>query len=185
MKYPSVSKILEATMSQDKREALKAWVERVGEEEAERIRSAAIERGNKIDECVEQWMEYRSCDDARIAAYLEGYEFAAHEMPVISHRHKYQGRLDAVLKMNGRSILVDFKGAGKWKPKRYLEDYRHQLGAYYGALLEMGHAIDCACVVLFIEGREKPQLYWQQREELDVAFFEFAHKAETYHQQHT
>lgn len=168
-------------MAQEKRDALAAWIDRVGHEEAERIRCAAIERGNKIDECVEQWIESKSCDDQRISTYLDGYEFAAHEMPVVSHIHKYQGRLDAVLRMNDRSILVDFKGSNKWKPRRYLEDYRHQLGAYYGALREMGYTIDCACIVLFIDGREKPQLYWQQQHELDEAFFGFVLKANEYH----
>lgn len=182
MKHPSVSKILDATMSPDKRAALDAWVERVGAEEAERIRSEAIARGNKIDECVDVFRCTGTCDDARIVAHLTGYEFVAHEMPVVSDMHKYQGRLDAVLRMNGRNILVDFKGSGKWKPKRYLEDYRMQLGAYYGALLEMGYEIDCACVVLFIDGRDAPQLYWQQKHELDEAHTLFVDKARKYHE---
>lgn len=184
MKYPSVTRILDATMAPEKRAALNAWIERVGREEAERIKSEAIARGNGIDQCVEQWKETGKADDARIAAYLDGYEIVAHEMTVSSDMHQYQGRLDAVLRMNGRNILVDFKGSGKWKPKKFLGDYTLQLGAYYGALLEMGYNVDCACVVLFIDGMDKPQLHWVQLPELDAAHHEFVAKVKQYKEQH-
>jgi (2Fe-2S) ferredoxin len=180
MKYPSVTRILDATMAPEKRAALEAWKQRVGEEEAERIRQAAIERGNIIDEMVEMFMEYGKCDDARISEYLNGYEFIAHELVVVSHMNEYQGRLDAVLRMNGRNILVDFKGSTKWKPKKFLGDYNHQLGAYYGALMESGTNVDCACVVLFIDGRDKPQLYWRQLHELQQAHEEFVKRVKQY-----
>jgi hypothetical protein len=168
-------------MAPEKRAALKAWKQRVGEEEAERIRQAAIERGNIIDEMVEMFMEYGKCDDARISEYLNGYEFIAHELVVVSHMNEYQGRLDAVLRMNGRNILVDFKGSTKWKPKKFLGDYNHQLGAYYGALMESGTNVDCACVVLFIDGRDKPQLYWRQLHELQQAHEQFVERVKQFH----
>lgn len=180
MKLPSVSKILDATMPEEKRAALEAWVQRVGAEEAERIRTEAIERGNTIDEHVDQFRCMGACPDARISAYLDGYKFVAHEMPVVSEMHGYQGRLDAVLRMNERNILVDFKGSGRWKQKKYLEDYRLQLGAYYGALLEMGYTIDCASVVLFVDGRDRPQVYWQQPHELDEAHAMFLERVRQY-----
>jgi genome maintenance exonuclease 1 len=180
MKYPSVSRILEATMDPEKRAALEAWRIRVGEEEAERIRQAAMARGNVIDEMVDTYMDNGECEDTRISEYLKGYKFVAHELVVVSDMNEYQGRLDAVLRMNDRNILVDFKGSTKWKPKKYLGDYNHQLGAYYGACMEMGMNIDCACVVLFIDGRDKPQLYWRQLHELQQSYEEFVERVKQY-----
>lgn len=180
MKYPSVTRILDATMPAEKRAALEAWKARVGEEEAERIRCEAIKRGNHIDEMVEAFKDGQPCEDARISKYLDGYEFVAHELVVRSDMHQYQGRLDAVLRMNGRNILVDFKGSNKWKPVKFLSDYRCQLGAYYGALLEAGYEIDCGCVVLFVDGRDAPQLYWQQKDELEEARLEFVDRVRAY-----
>jgi hypothetical protein len=183
MKYPSVSRILDATMAPEKRAALEAWKQRVGEEEAERIRQAAMARGNVIDEMVETFMDSGECEDTRISEYLNGYQFVAHELVVVSDMNQYQGRLDAVLRINNRNILVDFKGSTKWKPKKYLGDYNHQLGAYYGALMEAGMNIDCACVVLFIDGRDKPQLYWRQLDELQEAHGEFLQRVKQYREQ--
>lgn len=180
MKLPSVTKILDATMSSEKRAALEAWKDRIGREEAERIRQAALLRGRTIDEQIEIFAFTGTCDDQRIVEHLEGYEFVARELPVVSDMHGYQGRLDAVLRMNNRNILVDFKGASRWKQKKYLEDYRLQLGAYFGACRESGMNIDCACVMLFIDGKTKPQLYWQQLHELDEAHAMFVEKVKQY-----
>jgi hypothetical protein len=182
MKYPSVTRILDATMPPEKRAALNAWKLRVGEEEAERIRQAAIERGNRIDANVLSIKNGGPCDDGRISKYLDGYQFAAHEMNVHSDVHGYCGRFDAVLRMNDRNILVDWKGSNKWKRKKYLADYRLQLGAYFGALVEMGWNIDCAKVVLFVDGMDKPQVFWQQPEELWAAHAEFVERVRQYNQ---
>lgn len=169
-------------MSEDKRASLQAWRDRVGREEAERISKAALLRGRIIDEQVELLHTTGACEDSRISIYLNGYSFVARELPVVSEMHGYQGRLDAILRMNGRNILVDFKGATRWKPKKYLEDYRVQLGAYYGACLESGMNIDCACVILFIDGRRRPQVYWQQLHELNEAHLIFVDRVKRYYE---
>jgi genome maintenance exonuclease 1 len=179
-KYPTVTQILDATMPNEKRAAQEAWKMRVGEEEAERIRQAAIERGNEIDANVLRVKDGQECTDVRISKYLDGYEIVAHEMRVHSDMHQYRGRFDAVLQMNGRNILVDWKGSGRWKQKKYLADYRLQLGAYFGALVEMGWNIDCAKVVLFVDGMDRPQVYWQQPDELWSAHEEFVKRLKQY-----
>lgn len=180
LKYPSVSKILDATMAPEKRAALQAWRDRIGEEQAEKIRQAALERGRKIDEEVLAWKDMGICSDKRISDYLSGFTFIAHELPVTSHVDRYQGRLDAILAYRENRILVDFKGSTRWKDEKYLVDYRIQLGAYYGACLEMGHTIDRACVVLFVDGKAKPQTYWRQREDLENDHAEFIGKVRQY-----
>lgn len=181
MKLPSVTKILDATMDPQKRASLEAWKDRVGHEEAERIRQAAMRRGNVIDEQVLLFKDTGACDDDRIANYLAGYGFVAHELSVVSTMHRYQGRLDAVLQFNGRNILVDFKGSSRWKPSKYLEDYGLQLGAYFGACLETGYNIDAGCVVLFVDGKPTPQLHWLKTEELHNSHAVFVKKVAQYY----
>lgn len=179
-RLPSVTKILDATMAPEKRAALEAWRDRVGHEEAERIKQAAFARGRTIDDQVEIFAHTGECEDLRISTYLSGFVFVARELPVVSNMHGYQGRLDAVLRANHMNILVDFKGSTRWKRKEYLSDYRLQLGAYFGACRETGMNIDAACVVLFIDGKDKPQLYWQQLHELDEAHAMFIEKVKGY-----
>jgi hypothetical protein len=180
MKYPSVTKILDATMPAEKRAGLEAWKKRVGEVEANRIRDEAFARGRKIDADVDEWRVRGACDDPRIAQHLTGYAFVHHEYDVRSEAHQYQGRLDAVLSINGRNILVDFKGANRPKPRKYMEDYELQIGAYYGACLEMGVAIDCGCVCVFVDGEERPTLHWIDEMTLGHRLREFLLRVEQY-----
>ena len=181
IKYPSVTEILDKTMPNEKRASLEAWRMRVGEENAAAIVKAAMERGNKIDEQVAVFQETGTCEDVRIAQYLDGFAFIEREYRIKSEAGKYRGRLDAILQMNDTNILVDFKGSTRWKPEKYLVDYRLQLGAYYGALLEMGHRIDKGCVVLFVDGRDRPQIYWQQKEQLEKSHAEFLMRVEQFY----
>lgn len=178
--YPSVTRILDATMSPEKRTALDAWRARVGEEEAERIREYSFARGRKIDADVDTWRLTGECEDERISKHLNGYSFLHHELSVVSEAHKYQGRLDAILEMNERRILVDFKGASKFKNKKYLADYEVQIGAYFGACREMGIPIDCGCVCVFVETRKTPLLHWIQLDRLESAFAEFVVRRQQY-----
>lgn len=180
MSYPSVTRILDATMPEEKRAALAAWRARVGEEEADRIREAAFVRGRKIDADVDTWRLTGMCDNVKIAEHLNGYQFLHHELTVISEVHQYQGRLDAILSMNDRAILVDFKGAGKFRNKKYLADYEVQIGAYYGACLEMGIRIDCGCVCVFVDDRKRPLLHWMDEAILSISFSAFIERRRRY-----
>jgi len=180
MNLPSVSRILDITMPIEKREALNAWRRRIGFEKAEGIIQAAMERGREIDRQVDLYRLEGACADERISGYLNGFDFVHHELSVRSEAGRYQGRFDAVLRINDRNILVDFKGSTRKKPVKYLVDYRLQLGAYYGACCEMGIGVDVACVVLFIDDTPTPQLYWQQLPELTQSHVEFLQRVGQY-----
>ena len=184
MKLPSVSKILDATMPAEKRAALEAWKQRVGEVKAENIRQAAMLRGRIIDEQIDTFRLTGVCDDIRISKHLTGYSFLHHELPVTSMTYGFQGRLDAVLGINEQAILTDFKGSTKWKKPKYLEDYELQIGAYALACEEMGIEIHRGCVCLFIPDRATPQLHWIQRANLDKASQDFLLRVEQYNNQH-
>ena len=55
-KLPSVTMILAATQSEEKRESLKAWQERVGKENSLRIRDQAAERGTAMHAYLEDYL---------------------------------------------------------------------------------------------------------------------------------
>ena len=55
-KLPSVTTILAATQSEEKRESLKAWQERVGKENSLRIRDQAAERGTAMHAYLEDYL---------------------------------------------------------------------------------------------------------------------------------
>lgn len=167
-------------MPAEKRAGLEAWKQRVGEAEANRIREEAFARGRKIDADVDAYRLCGACDDPRIASHLNGYTFVHHEHTVRSDEHGYQGRLDAILSFNGTNVLTDFKGSNKTKQHRYLQDYELQIGAYYGACAEMGIPINCGCVCVFVDGRDKPMLHWIDEITLKEKFAEFLVRLEQY-----
>ena len=53
-KLPSVTAILSATASEEKKAALKAWKEKVGYQEAEKIKTEASSRGISMHSFIEQ-----------------------------------------------------------------------------------------------------------------------------------
>ena len=55
-KLPSVTTILDQTQSAEKRESLKAWTERVGEEAAEKIKSESAARGTAMHKILEMYI---------------------------------------------------------------------------------------------------------------------------------
>jgi len=52
-KLPSVTTILSATQSDEKRASLAKWKQKVGENEAERVKNVAAERGTKMHSILE------------------------------------------------------------------------------------------------------------------------------------
>ena len=55
-KLPSVTTILDATQSAEKRESLKRWQERVGLEEAEKIKDESAARGTAMRKILEKYI---------------------------------------------------------------------------------------------------------------------------------
>ena len=55
-KLPSVTTILDQTQSAEKRESIKRWQERVGLEQAEKIKDPAAERGTALHKILEKYI---------------------------------------------------------------------------------------------------------------------------------
>ena len=142
-KLPSVTTILAATQTKEKRESLQKWQERIGKEEATRIRDQAAERGTAMHAFLEAYLHGKRRVDltsigqeARTMAHqiieqglkdLE--EFWGTEVTVF-YPGLYAGATDLVGMYQGTESICDFKQSNKPKKKEWVEDYFLQLAAY-------------------------------------------------------
>lgn len=178
--YPTVSAILKATESEETKAHLKMWAERIGYEEAERIRQAAMLRGRIIDENVAQYFKEKSCQNELLKKYLSQFEILENEKEVFSDINKYWGRYDQKFSQNGRIILNDFKGAGKPKKKDRYGDNPIQLSAYYFALLEHGEHVDYAQLSYVVDGKREVQRVTFNHGQLKDYYSQFLERLELY-----
>lgn len=138
---PSVTTILDAT--QDKSQ-LEEWKKRVGEEEAERIKTEAAHVGTAMHRVMEHvltgdrllppadWLEMRGYEMGfRLAnEYLPNVdEHWGSEIPLL-YPARYAGTTDLIGVWRGNPAIIDFKQSLKPKRKQWITDYFHQLAAY-------------------------------------------------------
>ena len=178
-KLPSVTAILSATASEEKKEALKAWQERVGYKEAEKIKIEASSRGTSMHSFIEQYllgqqnMQFlEENNQAKIMAQKiidDGVNNKLTEIwgaEVTVHYPKlYAGTADCIGIYQGKETIIDFKQSNKAKREEYIEDFFLQLGAYslahnkvYQSKITQGVILLCTIDNLFqdfkIEGNQ-------------------------------
>lgn len=180
LSYPSISKILKATESEEAKANLQRWAESVGMEKAEQIRQSAMERGRVIDANVSEYHVTGDCPNAIIKTYLSPFKIEQIEQDCWSDTHKYFGRFDQLLSKNERIILNDFKGSGKTKQKQWLGDNPVQLSAYFFALLEQGQKVDYAQLSYLVDGKTEVQYFVFAPYELKKYYEEFIERREQY-----
>ena len=121
-RYPSITTVL-SILSRD---AIRAWRERVGEEEANKVSYRASTRGTKVHEIVEQYLDNEH-DPSKwspdILASLENLKPYLHridtiyeqECPLYSNHLGVAGRVDCVGRFDGVPSIIDFKTSKKKK----------------------------------------------------------------------
>ena len=164
-KLPSVTTILGATQSDEKKASLKAWKDRVGEDQATRIKDQAATRGTAMHTILEGYLlGQRHLDltdigqnahtmaqqiiDNGIKGYL--HEIWGSEVTV-HYPGLYAGATDVVGVYDGYQSIVDFKQTNKPKRREWIEDYFLQLAAYamahnyvYGTEITQGCILMCS-----------------------------------------
>lgn len=157
---PSVTSILSATKDNTQ---LDEWKKRVGEQEAERIRTEAAYVGTAMHLVMEHvitgdplvpakdWLEMRGYEMAfRLAnAYLHDLdEYWGAEVPLY-YPGLYAGTSDLVGLWQGKPAIIDFKQSLKPKRKDWIIDYFHQMAAYACAHDKVhGTSIDFAVILV-------------------------------------
>ena len=142
-KLPSVTTILDATQSAEKREALAAWRASKGEEEATRIVDESAARGTAMHKILEKYI----IEEGYLDLTETGRE--AHNMAVqviqsglsnvteyygtectLYYPGLYAGQTDLVGIHKGSDAIIDFKQTNKPKKREWIDDYFLQLSAY-------------------------------------------------------
>ena len=190
-KLPSVTTILAATESDEKRAAIAKWKVRVGEVEAERVKNTAATRGTAMH----SYLEYHIAGQGLLDLSNEGVE--AQKMAqmivdkglpdleeiwgsecVLYYPDLYAGQTDLCGIYQGRESIVDFKQSNKPKREEYIGDYYLQLAAYatahdavYNTKIEQGVILMCTPDLYFqkfvINGAKFRQAKWEWLRRVD------------------
>lgn len=138
---PSVTTILDATKAKAK---LEEWQNKVGIEEANRIRESAANVGTWMHSFIESHIKDRPIRAARVWDQLKGFRMGASLIEkffpnidevwgnevMVHYSDKYAGTTDLVGIYRGKPSIIDFKQSNKMKKREWLDDYFYQLTAY-------------------------------------------------------
>ena len=140
---PSVTTILQTTQSDEKKASLAKWRQKVGKNEAEKIRDEAAARGTAMHKFLEYYVQNQklldlsdegqaasSMGQAIIDQGLSGMEEIWGSEVTLFYPGLYAGQTDLCGIYSGRESIIDFKQTNKPKRREWVEDYFLQLAAY-------------------------------------------------------
>ena len=184
-KLPSVTTILAATQSDEKKESIARWKAKVGENEADRVRDQAASRGSNMHLQLERHIlgsgHMDLTDEGQVAGDMAQViiskglcdlsEIWGSEV-VLFYPGLYAGQTDLVGVYDYENSIVDFKQSNKPKRKEWIEDYFLQLAAYamahncvYESEITQGVILMCT-----------PDKYFQKFQVKGREFIKYQHK---------
>jgi ATP-dependent exoDNAse (exonuclease V) beta subunit len=190
-RLPSVTTILKNTESEDKKESLARWKDRVGEVEADRIKNVAALRGTAMHTYLEHYVKGGNVLDltdlGREASSMgqmiidKGFSDLEEVWGVECTLHYpglYAGQTDMCGIYQGRESIIDFKQSNKPKRSEWIDDYKLQLVAYatahdqvYGTRIEQGVILMCTPDNFFqrflVNGSEFREWKWEWLKKID------------------
>ena len=142
-KLPSVTTILSATQSEEKKKSLANWQARMGKQTADRIRDISAMRGTVMHTYLEGYINNPPHLDLTSVGKEAGRmanivvesglgdlgEVWGSEV-TLYYPGLYAGQTDVVGIYNGRESIIDFKQTNKPKQREWIDDYFTQLAAY-------------------------------------------------------
>ena len=171
---PSITTVLSILS----RESIAKWRARVGEEEANKISTRASQRGTKVHEIIEKYIDNDK-------DYREGYtpdviesflvmkpildgligDVYAQEAPLYSTELGIAGRVDCVAEFDGELSIIDFKTSRKKKLRKWVHNYFMQEAGYAKMWEERtGQPITQLVTLISVDGEEKPQIFVEHRD---------------------
>ena len=197
-KLPSVTTILAATQSEEKKASLEAWRQRLGDKAADKVKDDAATRGTVMHHIIESWLTDQGHLDltevgqqAHTMANIiieKGLDKRLTELygvePTVFHSGiGYAGATDFIGIHDGELIIGDFKQSNKPKRREWIEDYKLQMAAYALAFQDMfnthvGKAINFICTKDFyyqefgFEGEEFRQAKYTWMKKVDQYYKE-------------
>jgi hypothetical protein len=147
-KLPSVTTVLEATKTEESKQALQNWRNRVGHAKAQEITTEAAGRGTRMHKWLEDYVKtgvigepgsnpYSIQSNKMAQSIIEKglancTEFWGTEVPLYFPKI-YAGTTDLVGVHGGDEAIMDHKQTNKPKKREWIEDYFLQLTAYAAA----------------------------------------------------
>ena len=190
-KLPSVTTILSATESEEKKQAIAKWKARVGAVEAERVKNTAATRGTSMHSYLEHYIAgeglldltesgveaQKMAETIRDKGFSELEEIWGSEC-VLYYPELYAGQTDLCGIYQGRESIIDFKQSNKPKKEEYIGDYYLQLVAYamahdaiYKTNIEQGVILMCTPDLYFqkfvLNGARFRQVKWEWLKRVD------------------
>ena len=141
---PSVTTILKATESEEKKAKLAEWKERVGFKQAEIIKQEASSRGSSMHDYLEKFLLGKLNmdllgDNTREKMMADqiienGLRNKLEEIwgceTTLYYPGKYAGAADCIGVYENKETIIDFKQSNKPKKDEWIEDYYLQCAAY-------------------------------------------------------
>ena len=141
---PSVTTILKATESEEKKAKLAAWKERVGHKQAEIISREATSRGSSMHNYLEKFLLGKlnmdllgnNTHEKMMADQIieNGLRNKLNEIwgceATLYYPGKYAGSADCVGVYENKQTIIDFKNSTKPKKDEWIDDYYLQCAAY-------------------------------------------------------
>ena len=140
IRLPSVTTVLAKTKDQS---YLTNWKNKVGHEEAERIKNLSSKRGTAMHKFIEKYIQKSGYEDLTpIGKEAEPMakkiiedglgsvsEYYGSEVTV-QYMGQYAGSSDLICMHNGQRTVVDFKQSNRPKQREWIDDYFMQIAAY-------------------------------------------------------
>ena len=194
-KLPSVTTILQATQSDEKKKVLEDWKNRVGADNAENIKNEAANRGSIMHRIIESHLLGQRhadlSDQGMLAGTMaqtiidEGLEGSMNEIwgteITLYYPKLYAGASDLAGIYEGRESIMDFKQSNRPKQKAWITDYFLQLAAYatahnqvHGTSINSGTILMCTKDNYFqkftVQGVEFQQFMWDWLRRVDLYY---------------
>ena len=179
--YPSVTTVLSS--DKKKEDGIRAWRERVGEEEANRVSHLATSRGTAVHQIMEDWILDREPETKPMPVHLETARWLRNtvepyigevrlvEGQLFSHHLRTAGTVDLVAEWAGEMAIVDWK-TSKWPKKReHINSYFLQEAAY-AVMFEERTGIPVKRLVTAVAYNEGTQLFIENRDDWIDKFIE-------------
>jgi genome maintenance exonuclease 1 len=177
---PSVTTILDATKSEESKQALQNWRKRIGVAKAQEITTEAAGRGTRMHKWLENYVKTGSTGEPGSNPYsIQSHQMASSIIAqglikcneywgteVSLYFPKiYAGTTDLCGVHEGADAILDFKQTNKFKKREWIDDYFIQLTAYanahnevYGTKIRKGVILMCTADNIYqefiIEGTE-------------------------------
>lgn len=147
-KLPSVTTILDATKSEESKQALQNWRKRVGVQKAQEITTEAAGRGTRMHKWLENYVKTGETGEPGSNPYsiqshmmakniienglVKCSEYWGTEVPLY-YPKIYAGTTDLCGVHEGSDAIMDHKQSNKLKKREWIDDYFVQLTAYANA----------------------------------------------------